>query len=868
MLLSPIYAQASEQSSKIILNSGQQLLNIFLTLFAAYLVFFIQAGITLVELGSSRAKNAVHTVIKNLAGFTAGSIIFLLIGYGLMFGRSWFGLVGTSGFFLSGGQTPGGGINNSLFASLIFQMTLAGVAATIASGAMAERTKFSGSLIYSLLIGGLIYPVAGHWVRSGEGWLSRLGMIDFAGSALIHSLTGWVSLAGLIVVGPRIGRYNRNGAPISIAGHNFPLLALGVFIIWLGWFGLIGGSLPQNGQPALGLIAINTILAAMGGTIASLMASWLLAGRADPRLSLRGLLAGLVTSTATAAIVSPQVALLVGAIGGLSLRPLGRLFERFRLDDPIGALSIYGINGLWGTAAVGLFAQEQFSRNSLGISLNGLLFGGGWKLLAAQTIGAGAIFIWGFGVSLLVFWVIDKAFGLRASAEEETRGLDASSYRICSYPLCDEFQKRQEVILAELKRVRELSALHEISQSMHSLNLDEILHLILQGVTHSIGFDRARLYLINEKERILECKMAVGIEQEKIKTVALPLDSEESVLSKVVSERKAYIIQDARNDPRVNPKLKALFNLRSFVAAPLQGRNRVMGAITADYILSDKRITKDKVDSLITFANQAGLAIENAKLYQELRLFNEELEERVRKATEDLKKTQEQLIQSSRLSALGQLSAGVAHEIRNPLTSIRILIHSLLDRLSPEDIRREDIEVIENEIERINQIIKQFLDFARPSKPKMERVDINQLIADTLLLLFHELVEQEVEVEQDLMPLPYILADREQMRQIFINLILNAMQAMPGGGRLKVSTAVEGSHVRICFQDEGRGIPESIKEKLFEPFFTTKEEGIGLGLSITKRIVEDHQGRIEVDSSEGEGATFAVILPVALEYYS
>jgi signal transduction histidine kinase len=503
--------------------------------------------------------------------------------------------------------------------------------------------------------------------------------------------------------------------------------------------------------------------------------------------------------------------------------------------------------------------------------------------------------------------------------------------------------------------VSELSALHEISQSMHSLNLDEVLHLILQGVTRSIGFDRARLYLINEKEKSLECKMAVGIEQEKIKMVALSLeDGEGSILAKVIAEKKAFIIQDAQNDPRVNSKLKKLFNLRSFVAVPLRGRERVMGAITADYIVfSDKVITKEKVDSLITFANQAGLAIENATLYQELRRFNEELEERVRKATEDLKKTQEQLIQSSRLSALGQLSAGVAHEIRNPLTSIRILIHSLMERLSPDDIRRDDIEVIENEIERINQITKQFLDFARPSKPKMERVDINRAIADTLLLLSHELMEQYVNIEQNFSPLPSILADKEQMRQIFLNLILNATQAMPGGGRLRISTAhvvgvpnaevagwpqqipatagrcvstdveaasnaqeasnaqaaynaqeaytMEGaapsapvaqaastletfsihvqaaftletssirlknsdSQVKISFQDEGSGIPESIIGKLFEPFFTTKEEGIGLGLPITKRIVEDHRGKIEVESTEGKGSIFSVILPVA-----
>ncbi|MBN2372278.1 GAF domain-containing protein [bacterium] len=413
----------------------------------------------------------------------------------------------------------------------------------------------------------------------------------------------------------------------------------------------------------------------------------------------------------------------------------------------------------------------------------------------------------------------------------------------------------------ESDRMQELSALQEISRSMHSLDLDEILHLILEGVTHSIGFDRARLYLINEKENLLECKIAVGIEQEKISMITLPMDSEMSIMGRVVSEKKAYVIQDARNDPRVNPVLKEFFNLRSFVAVPLLGKNRTMGAVSADYIYTEKLITQEKVDSLIAFTNQAGLALENAKLYQELKQLNEELEERVKKATEDLKKTQEQLIQSSRLSAMGQLSAGIAHEIRNPLTSIKILIHSLIGRLPPDDVRREDIAVIENEIERMNQITKQFLDFARPSKPKKGDLDINKIIEDTLLLVSHELSELEIETEKAFESLPCIMADREQIRQVFLNLILNAIQSMPGGGRLIIETGIKDGQISISFQDTGRGIPEAIREKLFEPFFTTKEEGIGLGLSITKRIIEDHQGKIRVESAEGKGTTFLISLP-------
>ena len=837
-----------------------QSLDIIWILISAFLIFFMQGGFTLVEVGFSRAKNAGNIVMKNLSDFTVGSLAFLLIGYGIMFGVSKFGLFGTSDFFLSH-MKIGEGINNWMFANLIFQVVFAGTAATIVSGAMAERTKFIGYLVYSLVVSSLIYPVVGHWIWGG-GWLAKLGMMDFAGATVVHSLGGWVSLAGIIVLGPRIGRFDRKGRPIHIPGHNIPLVSLGVFIMWLGWFGFNTGSVLSGNNPSIALIAINTILSAVSGSIAIMIYSWFTKGKPDVGLTLNGVLAGLVTSTATSALVDPFSSILIGAMGGIVLGLSLKLFERLRLDDAVGAISVHGVNGIWGTLAAGLFSQEQFSRNSMGIAYQGLFFGGGIKSPAIQMVGILAVFAWSFGVALTVFYLIHKTIGLRVSVEEEIRGLDYSEHMMSSYPMFDEFQKKQELIFNELKRVRELSALHEISRSMHSLNLDEILQLILKGVTHSIGFDRARLYLVNEQEKVLECRMAVGIDQEMIPLITLPLDKKKSIIARVVSDKRAFVIQDAMHDPRVNFELKKLFNLKSFVAVPLQGRDRIMGAISADYIFKDKIITKEKIESLITFANQAGLALENAKLYNELKLFNEELEERVKRATEDLKKTQEQLIQSSRLSALGQLSAGVAHEIRNPLTSIRVLIHSLKERLSGEDMRKEDIAVIENEIERINQIIKQFLDFARPSQPKKETLDVNGLLEDTLLLISHELKEHDIHIERSFFSIPAVSADRDQIRQVFLNLILNAMQAMSDGGRLVISTCVHENEVRIDFKDEGDGIPEPIRKKLFEPFFTTKEEGIGLGLSITKRIIDAHRGRIIVESVEGKGSLFVITLPL------
>ncbi len=414
----------------------------------------------------------------------------------------------------------------------------------------------------------------------------------------------------------------------------------------------------------------------------------------------------------------------------------------------------------------------------------------------------------------------------------------------------------------ELKRLKELSALHEISRSMQTLDLDEILHLILDGVTKAIGFDRTRLYLINEGGTRLQCKMAVGIEKEKIEGITLPLDKENSMLARSIIEKKPFIVEDALNDPRVNKDLKKLFGLKSFAVVPLIGRDKVLGAVTADNLFSDRVITPEKFESLITFANQAGLALENAKMYEELKSFSHQLEERVKVATEDLKRTQDKLIQSEKLAALGKLTAGIAHEIRNPLTSIKVLIHSLAEKIADTETKEKDIKVIEDEIERVNQIIDRFLDFARPKEPEFSLVDINQILEETINLVSGEVKEQNVVLEKKFSALPRLYADREQMKQVFLNLFLNAVQAMPEGGKLGIRTDLLGQRVRIQIQDQGIGIPESIKDKLFEPFFTMKEEGVGLGLSIVKRIIDDHKGSIKVRNSHPQGTVFAINLPI------
>jgi signal transduction histidine kinase len=424
------------------------------------------------------------------------------------------------------------------------------------------------------------------------------------------------------------------------------------------------------------------------------------------------------------------------------------------------------------------------------------------------------------------------------------------------------FSKSEEEILTTV--ANQAAICIDNSGLMGTLDIEEILRMVLEGVTKNIGFDRARLYLINEKRNILECKMAVGIDEEKIKGIALRLDPEDSVVARSVLERKPFIIQDARQDPRINPFLREKLNLHSLLVVPLLAKGKALGAIAADFLEPNKSITKETLESVMAFAQQAGLAIYNAFMYQELKAFSQQMEEKIQKTTADLRKTEDQLIRSEKLAALGQLAAGIAHEIRNPLTSINILIHSLTENFPPENTHREDLQVIEEEISRINEIVDQFLRFARPAPPLLQKADALSIFEETLQLLRPQMEKHRIIVQKEFQVFPRISMDREQMKQVILNLLLNAVQAMPNGGHLTLRGQVSEKDrwVTLSIQDSGIGIPSEDMNKLFDPFFSTKEGGIGLGLSIAHRIIDQHHGKIEVESAPGKGTLLTVWLPI------
>jgi Amt family ammonium transporter len=388
------------------------------TLVAAALVFFMQPGFAMVEAGFTRAKNAVNIMMKNLLDFSMGTIFFWAIGFGLMFGATKTGWFGTSGFFLSDfspGKDPW------VLAFWMFQVVFAATAATIVSGAMAERTKFIGYLVYSAAICGFIYPIFGSWawggLYNGSGWLEKLGFIDFAGSTVVHSVGGWTSLAGAIVLGPRIGKYSKDGRVQPIPGHNIPLAALGVFILWFGWFGFNPGSTTAANKD-IAMIFTNTNLAAAAGAVLAMITAWVKFKKPDVGMSLNGALAGLVAITSPCATVTPLSSVIIGAVAGILVVLSVLFFDLIKVDDPVGAISVHGVNGAWGTLAAGIF-------NIGGTSA---------KIIGVQVLGICAAFIWAFGVSFIVFKLIDKTIGLRVSPEEEMGGLDFGEHGANAYP--------------------------------------------------------------------------------------------------------------------------------------------------------------------------------------------------------------------------------------------------------------------------------------------------------------------------------------------------------------------------------------------------------------------------------------------------
>lgn len=403
--------------------------NILWIVITGALVFLMQAGFAMLETGMARSKNAVNVMMKNYMDLCVGSLLFWAIGYGLMFGTNPTGLFGIDHFALSHASDWD-------YTLLFFQIMFASTAATIVSGAMAERTNYFGYLLGAMGISAIIYPIFGSWAWGETGWLKQLGFIDFAGSTVVHSVGGWCALAGVLVLGPRLGRFSSTGQIHSIPGHNLTLVGIGGFLLWFGWFGFNAGStLSVTGN--IGEILINTHLAGAAGALGALLTSLLLRQSALMTDGVNGSIAGLVSITAGCATMDVHYAVLTGALGGV-ISVMGVLWlEKIRLDDVVGAISVHGFCGAWGTLAAGVFFKgDLFDMNRIQVQIIGIL----------------VAFIWVFVTAFILYWMIARTVGLRVSSVHEQRGLDITEHGEIGYPEFTQDSIYQPDDIAELNK--------------------------------------------------------------------------------------------------------------------------------------------------------------------------------------------------------------------------------------------------------------------------------------------------------------------------------------------------------------------------------------------------------------------------------
>ena len=407
------------------------------------LVFFMNLGFASVESGFARQKNAVNILSKNFIVFAVSSLGFLVLGWGLMFGDG-NGFIGQKGLFMVTGadNSPSTGdayqgvysaigwAGVPLWVKFFFQLVFCGTAATIVSGAVAERIKYISFIVFSFVLTVLIYPIVGHWIWGG-GFLAKAGMLDFAGGAVVHSVGGWAALAGALMLGPRFGKYTKDGKIKPIPGHNMSLAVIGAIVLWFGWFGFNPGSTMSLNPTAIGHILVTTNTAGIVAILTATLTAWIVIGKPDLGMSINGLLAGLVIITPTCAYVSVPSSMILGAFSGVFVVLAVIFFDRLKIDDPVGAISVHLGNGVLGTLAVGLFAQDGIGGTACA---NGLFFGGGFGLLGAQAFGVVCVGAFVFIASMVTWFVIKKTIGLRVSLREEIEGLDIGEHGNQAYP--------------------------------------------------------------------------------------------------------------------------------------------------------------------------------------------------------------------------------------------------------------------------------------------------------------------------------------------------------------------------------------------------------------------------------------------------
>jgi ammonium transporter, Amt family len=854
------------------------------------LVFLMQPGFMCLESGLTRSKNSINVAVKNLADFGVSALLFWAFGYALMFGASRAGWIGSSGFLFSVESAP------VLATFFLFQTMYCGTATTIVSGAVAERVKFSAYLIIALLISGIVYPVFGHWAWKGThtdlslGWLKQLGFVDFAGSTVVHSIGGWVALATLLVVGSRMGRFSEQIDTRRIQGANLPLSVLGAMLLWIGWLGFNGGSAFTLNEQVAGII-VKTVLAGAAGMVTATILSWTWRKFPEVEFTINGSLAGLVSITACCHAVTTLDAILVGAIGSAIMIVVSVGLERLRIDDAVDAVAVHVGAGVWGTLAVAVFGHPEH----LGTGLSR-----GEQLLV-QLIGIGVAFIWAFGLTWVVLSAIDRVFPLRVSPADEEMGLNVSEHRATTetYDLLN--------VMEEQAKTKDLG-----------------LRVPIEPFTE-VGRIASRYNQVMEamQEAVTRTEAIIQTSSDAIVTFTTP--TLEILTANPSAERIfGYPIQELIGSPidelmgwseqNISDKAKLLGRL-------LEKRSLEIVGHRADGSVFPLEATVVRVElGLRSFYTGTFRDITERKQAEEAareREKNEQLE----RTLEELRRTQTQLIQSEKMSSLGQMVAGVAHEINNPInfiygnlsyaknyakdllrlidlyqknytdppSEIKTAIEEIdLDFLQEDFLKLQDSLLVG--AERIQEIVTSLRTFSRLDEAEVKLANIHEGIESTLMILQSRLKTFShylggncagLNIVKNYGEMPSVECYAGQLNQVFMNLLSNAIDALEeswlrGDSCWKKqpersptiwihTQAIDPDWVEIKISDNGPGIKPEARQKLFDPFFTTKAvgKGTGLGLSISYQIVVDrHGGNMLCQSEVGEGAAFIVKIPI------